>query len=132
MLLVLSISLIILSISVFPAGNLIVQMYEKQSLDQLKMDIMQLQAEAITTHQETALTLDGINNSYTGAVANNNILVRKLSTSLHFTEKSEQVFRFSPPFGNISKFKTVIIQGNSKKYALIFQIGKGRFRIEEI
>lgn len=104
---------------------------EKQSLDQLKIDIMYLQAEAVTTNQETTLLLNGSQDSYSGKSTKTE-LSRKFTPTLHFQEKSEQLFRFSPPFGNISKFKTIIIQGQNKKYALIFQIGKGRFRIDEI
>ncbi|KMT63533.1 hypothetical protein X559_0098 [Paenilisteria newyorkensis] len=95
------------------------------------MDIMYLQAEAITTNQETVLLLNGNHDSYSGKSAQS-VLSRTFTPTLHFQEKSEQLFRFSPPFGNISKFKTIIIQGQNKKYALIFQIGKGRFRIDEI
>ncbi|EUJ24882.1 ComG operon protein [Listeria grandensis FSL F6-0971] len=134
MLLVLSISLLLLSISIFPAGNLLTQVLEKQSLDQLKIDIMHLQAEAITANQETSLVFVGTNNTYFGSLStpNESVISRKLTPTLQFQEKSEQTFRFSPPFGNISKFKTIIIEGYSKKYALIFQIGKGRFRIDEL
>ncbi|MBC6308169.1 prepilin-type N-terminal cleavage/methylation domain-containing protein [Listeria sp. FSL L7-1582] len=131
MLLVLSISFIILGISVLPAGNLMTHLLEKQSLDQLEIDIMYLQAEAITTNQESILLLNGNNDTYSGK-SSKLALSRKLTPTLHFQEKSEQSFRFSPPFGNISRFKTIIIQGQNKKYALIFQIGKGRFRIDEI
>ncbi|WP_311775024.1 competence type IV pilus minor pilin ComGD [Listeria booriae] len=134
MLLVLAITLIICSISFIPAGSLIVQISERQSLDQLKIDIMQLQSIAVLTNQETILTLDGSKYIYFGTTTDSvqPKLSRKFTETLKFAEKSEQVFRFSPPYGNINKFKTIVIEGFKKKYALIFQIGKGRFRIEEI
>lgn len=59
MLLVLAITLMICSISFIPAGSLIVQISERQNLDQLKIDIMRLQSIAVLTNQETVLTLDG-------------------------------------------------------------------------
>ncbi len=104
---------------------------EKQSLDQLKMDIMYLQGESITKGQKTTLLLNGNNHSYSGK-SETLTLERSFTPTLRFQEKSDQIFHFSPPFGNISKFKTIIIEGQNKKYALIFQIGKGRFRIDEI
>lgn len=104
---------------------------EKQSLDQLKIDIMYLQGESITKNQKTMLLLNGNSNSYSGK-SDTLTLERTFTPTLRFQGKNNQIFRFYPPFGNISKFKTIIIEGQNKKYALIFQIGKGRFRIDEI
>ncbi|EUJ46359.1 type II secretion system protein [Listeria riparia] len=117
MLLVLAITLMICSISFIPAGSLIVQISERQNLDQLKIDIMRLQSIAVLTNQETVLTLDGSKKMYFGTTADSMQpkISSKFTETLHFAEKSEQVFRFSPPYGNINKFKTIVIEGSKKK-----------------
>ncbi|AHI55840.1 competence type IV pilus minor pilin ComGD [Listeria ivanovii] len=130
MLLVLSISLTMVTLTIFPISNTISTLTEKQLLEEMKATIYYAQLYAITSGQETMITFSPPENQLTAATINNSLITVSFSNSLKLNQSRSEKFRFSGLDGSINRFTTVRFIGKAKNYKLIFQIGKGRFRIE--
>ncbi|MBC6295703.1 type II secretion system protein [Listeria sp. FSL L7-1517] len=131
MLLVLSISLIMINLTIFPIANTISKLNEEQLLEEVKASIYYAQLNAITSGQDTTITFSPQENQLTAITKNQLLFTLPLTPSIKLDHTKPEKFRFSSINGSINRFTTVRLLGNSNNYKLIFQIGKGRFRIEK-
>lgn len=130
MLLVLSISLTMITLTIFPISNSLSTLTEKQLLEEIKATIYYAQLYAITSGQDTMITFSSPENQLAVATMNNSLITVPFSNSLKLNPQRLEKFCFSGSAGSINRFTTVRFIGKANNYKLIFQIGKGRFRIE--
>ncbi|MBC1423819.1 competence type IV pilus minor pilin ComGD [Listeria seeligeri] len=131
MLLVLSISLTMISLTIFPISNSLSAFNEKLLLEEMKASIYYAQLYAITSSQDTTISFTPIDNKLSASTVNNTLFTVPLSPIIKLNQKKAEKFRFSSLDGSINRFTTIHFTGSSKNYQLIFQIGKGRFRFEQ-
>ncbi|WP_270996760.1 competence type IV pilus minor pilin ComGD [Listeria seeligeri] len=131
MLLVLSISLAMISLTIFPLTNSLSVFNEKLLLEEMKASIYYAQLYAITSSQDTTISFTPTDNKLSASTVNNTLFTVPLSPIIKLNQKKVENFRFSSLDGSINRFTTIHFTGTSKNYKLIFQIGKGRFRFEK-
>ncbi|WP_066365756.1 competence type IV pilus minor pilin ComGD [Neobacillus fumarioli] len=132
-LIVLSIFMILTSITVFSLKPQRSVLEEAAFFTQLKADLYYAQTYAISHQHEVSVTIMPSEYKYYMYVNTSSppIVERTYSANFYITEGSLPLtFRFMPD-GNISKFGSIIIQSEKKKYLLTFLIGKGRFYVKE-
>ncbi|WP_208970429.1 competence type IV pilus minor pilin ComGD [Listeria valentina] len=128
MLLVLAIFLLLISCSVPPAFRSLRKIEEKQFFQILKADIYLAQSEALLQQSEP-VELRFKRDQLIIQRSDKPDLIEKYPNSMRI--KKEENFKFLPQTGHINRFRTVKWQGETRNYQLKFQIGKGRFNIEE-
>ncbi len=132
-LIVLVIFVLLLSVTpnLYPSFNK--GMEERMFLFQLHEDIFYAQQYAISHEGLLYLHIDTRNKVYTVSSYNEGmILERKIPADIQFSNATlGYSFHFNQ-YGNISKAGTMMIETSKGKYKLVLNIGKGRFRIEEL
>lgn len=128
MLLVLAIFLLLINCSIPPAFRSLRKIEEKQFFQILKADIYLAQSEALL-QQNAPVELRFKRDQLIIQRSDKPDLIEKYPSSMHI--EKEENFKFLPQTGHINRFRTVKWQGEVRNYQLKFQIGKGRFNIEE-
>ncbi|MBC1548672.1 type II secretion system protein [Listeria sp. FSL L7-1434] len=131
MLLVLSISFTLITLTIFPIANSLSTLTEKQLLEEVKATIYLAQINAVTTKQDTAISFDPLKNQLTASTNSQSLSTIPFADTLKLTHSKIENFRFSSLDGSINRFLTIRLASSANNYKLIFQIGKGRFRIEQ-
>ncbi|MBC2001469.1 competence type IV pilus minor pilin ComGD [Listeria marthii] len=130
MLLVLSISFMLITLTIFPIANTLSTLAEKQLLEEVKATIYLAQINAVTTKQDTIISFDPVKNQLTASTNSQLLNTISFADTIKLTHSKTENFRFSSSGGSINRFSTIRLAGSANNYKLIFQIGKGRFRIE--
>ncbi|MBC1632225.1 competence type IV pilus minor pilin ComGD [Listeria welshimeri] len=130
MLLVLSISLTMITLTIYPISTTLSSLTEKQLLEEVKAAIYFAQLNAITTSNDTVISFQPEINHFSSSTATSALTNIQFDNSLKINHIKPEKFRFSGLDGSINRFATVHFSGKKQTYKLIFQIGKGRFRIE--
>ncbi|MDT0013229.1 competence type IV pilus minor pilin ComGD [Listeria cossartiae] len=131
MLLVLSISFTLITLTIFPIANSLSTLIEKQLLEEVKATIYLAQINAVTTKQDTTISFDPLTNQLTASTNSQSLSTIPFADTLKLTHSKTENFRFSSSDGSINRFSTIRLASSTNNYKLIFQIGKGRFRIEQ-
>ncbi|MBC1569078.1 type II secretion system protein [Listeria sp. FSL L7-1425] len=131
MLLVLSISFTLITLTIFPIANSLSTLTEKQLLEEVKATIYLAQINAVTTKQDTAISFDPLKNQLTASTNSQSLSTIPFANTLKLTHSKIENFRFSSLDGSINRFLTIHLASSANNYKLIFQIRKGRFRIEQ-
>ncbi|WP_343070788.1 competence type IV pilus minor pilin ComGD [Bacillus sp. REN10] len=132
-LMVLSIVLIILTAAMIPYPKMIENMEKEKFIDQLQADLYLAQSHAISKQQIVNVQLLTTRDAYQmkTLTAPSTILVqRQFPDSIRHLDGSLQEIRFLPN-GNTNRFGTMLFQYKEKYIKVVFQIGKGRFYVEE-
>ncbi|WP_163652772.1 competence type IV pilus minor pilin ComGD [Listeria sp. PSOL-1] len=124
---VLTIFMLLIRITLFPIGKLLDNQQERNFFRELQTTIYTVQMAAITSNENS--TLSFTSESITMKSANQQPIHMNYPKNLHFKEAQDETFKFHASTGHINKFKTVTLYGKGYDYQIIFQIGKGRFRI---
>lgn len=127
MLLVLMISSITIQLSISPAHQLISKISEKEMIEQIKADIYLAQTIAITSKKRTEVIFE--EDEFQVIIDGNVHYTETYPPSMKIVQVEK--FQFLPESGHINRFTTVFMNGGAQNYKWIFQIGKGRFRVEE-
>ncbi len=127
MLFVLLICSLTIQLSITPVHSLINQISEKEMLEQIKADIYLAQTIAITSNKRTEIIFS--QEQFYVVIDDQVRFAEKFPKSLKVLQLEK--FQFLPNSGHINRFTTVHFEGLTRNYKWIFQIGKGRFRIEE-
>ncbi|WP_255377776.1 MULTISPECIES: competence type IV pilus minor pilin ComGD [unclassified Listeria] len=127
MLFVLLICSLTIQLTITPVHRLIDQIAEKEMLEQIKADIFLAQTIAITNGERTEIIFNPY--QFQMVVGGQTRYTEKFPKSLKVVQLEK--FQFLPDSGHINRFTTVHFKGLTRDYKWIFQIGKGRFRIEE-
>ncbi|EAD5704657.1 competence type IV pilus minor pilin ComGD [Listeria innocua] len=130
MLLVISISLTMITLTIYPIANTITALTEKQLLEEVKAAIYLAQIKAITSKQDTTISFIPNENQFIATYNNQPLITIPFGTTLSLQQTKTENYRFSSLDGTINRFSTIHLSGTNKNYKLIFQIGKGRFRVE--
>lgn len=130
-LLVLFIVSIIFGCMFFPSTILLTKVSEKSLINEIKNNIIHAQLYALFTNKNTKIIFDPHASIFSSSSKEHTLNMVKLNPHLKIFSNDTISFNFSGENGNISKFGSVFLQGDRTKYQFIFQIGKGRFRIEE-
>lgn len=128
MLLVLAIFLLLVNLSVPLALSTLRKIEEKQFFQILTADIYLAQSEALLQLNEPVELLFK-QDQFVIQRINKRELIEHYPKSIRI--EKEETFKFLPQTGNINRFRTVKWNGKKRSYNLKFQIGKGRFHIEE-
>ncbi|MBC1986716.1 type II secretion system protein [Listeria sp. FSL L7-0478] len=131
MLLVLSISFTLITLTIFPIANSLSTLTEKQLLEEVKATIYLAQINAVTTKQDTIISFDPLTNQLTASTNAQSLNTIPFADTLKLTHSRTENFRFSSLDGSINRFSTIRLASSTNNYKLVFQIGKGRFRIEQ-
>ncbi|QQZ10872.1 competence type IV pilus minor pilin ComGD [Heyndrickxia vini] len=101
-------------------------------ISQMEADLYFVQAYAVNRHESVVVQFYPFNDRYiaTSVTSNSKILDRTLPTSIDMMNGSFTSYTITPD-GNINKFGTLKFKHSEKELKLIFNIGRGRFRIEE-
>ncbi|EAD5737331.1 competence protein ComG, partial [Listeria monocytogenes] len=89
------------------------------------------QINAVATNQDTFISFDPTKNQLITYTNSKTLVIIPLSQTLTLTQPKIGNFRFSSTDGSINRFSTIHLTSSTNNYKLIFQIGKGRFRIEQ-
>ncbi len=129
MLLVLSMFLLLSMLSLRPISSLLIYQTEQNYLQEIASAILLAQTAAITHETPSKLTFS----SQALTIEYPDGKLEKITTpaSLTFHVKKNENFSFQARTGKINRFRTLSIIGDTHHYQLVFQIGKGRFYIEE-
>lgn len=130
MLLVISISLTMITLTIYPIANTITALTEKQLLEEVKAAIYLAQINAITSKQDTTISFIPNENQFIATYNNQPLITIPFGTTLSLQQTKIENYRFSSLDGTINRFSTIHLSETNKKYKIIFQIGKGRFRVE--
>ncbi|MBF2489758.1 competence type IV pilus minor pilin ComGD [Listeria marthii] len=130
MLLVMSISFMLITLTIFPIANTLSTLAEKQLLEEAKSTIYLAQINAVTTKQDTIISFDPVKNQLTASTNSQLLNTISFADTIKLTHSKTENFRFSSSDGSINRFSTIRLASSANNYKLIFQIGKGRFRIE--
>ncbi|EAC6122340.1 type II secretion system protein [Listeria monocytogenes] len=132
MLLVLTISFTLITLTIFPISSTLSTLREKQLLEEIKATIYYAQINAVATKQDTFISFDPIRNQLITYTNSTTLAILPFSQTLTLTLTQPKIgnFRFSSTDGSINRFSTIHLTSSTNNYKLIFQIGKGRFRIE--
>ncbi|HHQ0979355.1 TPA: competence type IV pilus minor pilin ComGD, partial [Listeria innocua] len=69
-------------------------------------------------------------NQFIATYNNQPLITIPFGTTLSLQQTKTENYRFSSLDGTINRFSTIHLSGTNKNYKIIFQIGKGRFRVE--
>ncbi|EGA9567113.1 type II secretion system protein [Listeria monocytogenes] len=122
MLLVLTISFTLITLTIFPISSTLSTLREKQLLEEIN---------AVATNQDTFISFDPTKNQLITYTNSKTLVIIPFSQTLTLTQPKIGNFRFSSTDGSINRFSTIHLTSSTNNYKLIFQIGKGRFRIEQ-
>ncbi|EDE2200107.1 TPA: prepilin-type N-terminal cleavage/methylation domain-containing protein [Listeria monocytogenes] len=134
MLLVLTISftlITLITLTIFPISSTLSTLREKQLLEEIKASIYYAQINAVATNQDTFISFDPTKNQLITYTNSKTLVIIPFSQTLTLTQPKIGNFRFSSTDGSINRFSTIHLTSSTNNYKLIFQIGKGRFRIEQ-
>ncbi|ECJ9747429.1 type II secretion system protein [Listeria monocytogenes] len=131
MLLVLTISFTLITLTIFPISSTLSTLREKQLLEEIKASIYYAQINAVATNQDTFISFDPTKNQLITYTNSKTLVIIPFSQTLTLTQPKIGNFRFSSTDGFINRFSTIHLTSSTNNYKLIFQIGKGRFRIEQ-
>ncbi|MGE8204500.1 competence type IV pilus minor pilin ComGD [Heyndrickxia sp. NPDC080065] len=129
-LLVISVFMFIGSISV---KKLSASIERNNFITQLESDLYYAQSYAMNRHESVLVQFYPYYNQYLAVSKNNNktLFDRKLPVSIEMLNGGTFTSYMILPDGNISKFGTLKFKWNQKDIKLVFNIGRGRFRIEQ-
>ncbi|PAQ14815.1 hypothetical protein CD798_09150 [Bacillaceae bacterium SAOS 7] len=133
MLIVLSVFLIILSAAMIPFPKMLDNMEKEKFMDQLQADLYLAQSYAISKQEIVNIQFLTTIDSYrikTVNVPSEMLAQRELPDSVRHMEGSLQEIWFLPN-GNTNRFGTMLFKYKDRYIKVVFQIGKGRFYVEE-
>ncbi|MBC1374283.1 type II secretion system protein [Listeria sp. FSL L7-0091] len=131
MLLVLSISLTMITLTIYPISTTISGLAERQLLEEIKAAIYLSQINAITSNQDTIISFIPVENQFLASSNKQPVTTIPFGDTLNLQHTKVENYRFSHLDGTINRFSTIHFSGLNRSYKLVFQIGKGRFRIEQ-
>ncbi len=133
MLIVLSVFLIILSAAMIPFPKMLDNMEKEKFMDQLQADLYLAQSYAISKQEivniQFLMTIDSYRIK-TVNVPSEMLAQRELPDSIQHMEGSLQEIWFLPN-GHTNRFGTMLFKYKDRYIKVVFQIGKGRFYVEE-
>ncbi|STY43121.1 Tfp pilus assembly protein FimT [Listeria grayi] len=130
-LLVLAVVSIIFICSFFPAADLLARLAEKELISEIRSTIIYTQLYALSSKEDATIIFDNKANCFSASSKQTTLNTIALSPHLKLTANNAVSMKFSGQNGNINKFGSIKLHGHNREYRFIFQIGKGRFRIEE-
>ncbi|WP_338750071.1 competence type IV pilus minor pilin ComGD [Bacillus sp. FJAT-52991] len=133
MLMVLSIFLIILAAAIIPFPKMLDSMEKEKFIDQLQADLYLAQSHAISKQEIVNVQLLTTRDSYrmkTMTAPSTVLVQRKFPDSIRHLDGSLQEIWFLPN-GNTNRFGTMLFKYKDGYIKVVFQIGKGRFYVEE-
>ncbi|MDT0016625.1 competence type IV pilus minor pilin ComGD [Listeria swaminathanii] len=131
MLLVLSISFTLITLTILPISKTLSTLTEKQLLEEVKATIYLAQINAITTNEDTTISFNPVGNQLVASTNSRTLATTPFAETIKLTQSKTETFRYSGSDGSINRFSTIRFASSANSYKLIFQIGKGRFRIEQ-
>ncbi|MBC2329470.1 competence type IV pilus minor pilin ComGD [Listeria swaminathanii] len=131
MLLVLSISFTLITLTILPISKTLSTLTEKQLLEEVKATIYLAQINAITTNEDTTISFNPVGNQLVASTNSRTLATTSFAETIKLTQSKTETFRYSGSDGSINRFSTIRFASSANSYKLIFQIGKGRFRIEQ-
>ncbi|MEK5523498.1 competence type IV pilus minor pilin ComGD [Heyndrickxia sp. FSL W8-0423] len=101
-------------------------------ISQMEADLYYVQSYAVNRHESVVVQFYPFNDRYiaTSVTSKSKIVDRTLPASVDMMNGSFTSFMITPD-GNTNKFGTLKFKHSGKEMKLIFNIGRGRFRIEE-
>jgi len=130
-LIVLLVLTVFLSLSLASFKPLKDTMDKKMIISQLEADLYYAQTYTISRQEIVTVQFYPAYNRYMMKTANGNVIVnRSWDTSVKLIKGSFLSFTILRD-GNISRFGTLTFEINGHTFELIFNIGRGRFRVQE-
>jgi competence protein ComGD len=100
-------------------------------LSQLQSDLYQIQSYSISHQAPIILTFYPLSNKYVAkTITRQTVVSRELSSSIHISSNSLEDITFFPN-GNTNRFGKVNFMMGDTILQLMFQIGQGRFYVQE-
>ncbi|MGM0751442.1 MAG: competence type IV pilus minor pilin ComGD [Bacillota bacterium] len=100
-------------------------------LSRLQSDLYQIQSYSISNQTPITLTFYPTSNKYVAkTLSRQTIVSRELSSSIHISSNSLEDITFFPD-GNTNRFGKVNFKMGDRILQLMFQIGQGRFYVQE-
>ncbi|EID5122782.1 type II secretion system protein, partial [Listeria innocua] len=104
MLLVLSISLTMITLTIYPISNTISALTEKQLLEEVKAAINLAQINAITSKQDTTISFIPSENQFIATYNNQPLITIPFGNTLSLQQTKIENYRFSSLDGTINRF----------------------------
>jgi competence protein ComGD len=131
MMIVLLISMILLFFATFSISPLHKSLIKSSFISQMKADLYYLQSYAINKKERVILQFYPFGGKYSGRVmGGEGLLVRNLPEGVSQIPNSLKSITFYPN-GNTSSFGSIYYTAGDDVIKLSFQIGQGRFNVEE-
>ncbi|MBS4173453.1 competence type IV pilus minor pilin ComGD [Bacillus sp. FJAT-49736] len=107
-------------------------MEKKLIISQLEADLYYAQTYAVNRQEPVSVQFYPMDNRYVMKAGKGKVIVNRLWTSSVTLMNGGTFNSFTIlPDGNISKFGKLSFQINGRTFSLIFNIGRGRFRVQE-
>lgn len=120
-----------ITLTILPISKTLSTLTEKQLLEEVKATIYLAQINAVTTNEDTTISFNPVGNQLVASTNSRTLATTPFAETIKLTQSKTEIFRYSGSDGSINRFSTIRFASSANSYKLIFQIGKGRFRIEQ-